>query len=68
VLVPAADDAALAGALDELLRAERLRRQIGADGRALVETRFQKERMVDETEALYVRLLTNRRVAPAGPR
>lgn len=68
VLVPAADDAALVGALDELLRAERLRRQIGADGRALVETRFQKERMVDETEALYVRLLTNRRVAPAGPR
>lgn len=68
VLVPPDDDPALVDALGELLRAERLRRQVGAEGRALVEARFQKERMVEETEALYLRLLEERRVAGAGPR
>jgi glycosyltransferase involved in cell wall biosynthesis len=57
VLVAAGDDTALADALGELLRDERLRREIGAGGRELVEARFGSRRMVEETEALYTRLL-----------
>jgi glycosyltransferase involved in cell wall biosynthesis len=65
VLVAPGDDTALADALGELLRDERLRREIGARGRALVEARFGSRRMVEETEAVYIDLL-GRRQAQRG--
>lgn len=57
LLVPANDEAALRAALERLTDAPELRRTMGARGRAIVETRFRLERMCEEREALFERIL-----------
>jgi len=59
-VVPPEDEAALAGQLRELLGDEELRRKIAAEGHELARTRFARERMVGDVEALYLRLLAER--------
>jgi glycosyltransferase involved in cell wall biosynthesis len=57
VLVPPRDPQALAAAVAALLDAPERRRALGARGRALVAERYSVEHVVDETDALYRRLL-----------
>jgi glycosyltransferase involved in cell wall biosynthesis len=57
LLVPPADDAALADALVRLAREPALRARLGAAGRARVRERFGLERMIDETLAVYAEVL-----------
>ena len=59
-VVPAEDEGALASQLGELLRDDALRREIAAQGQELAKTRFARERMVGDVEALYLRLLDER--------
>ena len=56
-MVPAQDEEALATELAALLKSEPARRELGAEGYALAETRFARDRMVADVEALYLRLL-----------
>jgi glycosyltransferase involved in cell wall biosynthesis len=59
-VVPPEDEAALAAGLRELLADEEMRRNIAAQGLELAETRFARDRMVADVEALYLRLLAER--------
>jgi glycosyltransferase involved in cell wall biosynthesis len=52
--VPAGQSAALAAAICRLLGSLNLARQMGRNGRALVESDFNQRRQVAETEALYL--------------
>jgi glycosyltransferase involved in cell wall biosynthesis len=56
-LVPVSDDRALAEKTISLLRDPALRRKLGDAGRARVDREFDRERMADEHERLYRRLL-----------
>jgi glycosyltransferase involved in cell wall biosynthesis len=56
-IVPQGDEAALAGALHDLLSDPRTRAAMGSAGRQRYEARFRLERMVDDTAALYRELL-----------
>jgi glycosyltransferase involved in cell wall biosynthesis len=51
--VPAGDAAALAGALAELLRDPDLRRDMGSFNRALVESHYSWDAVIDELESVY---------------
>lgn len=57
VLVPINSPEALANAINELLGDEMKRRQLAKFGRRHIEENFSFERMVDETEKLYNRVL-----------
>jgi len=59
-LLPLGADRALAEKTISLLRDPALRRKLGEAGRARVEREFDRERMVDEHEALYRRLFESR--------
>ena len=56
MLVPFGQSAGLAEAIVELARAPELRHRLGACGRELCLKLFDWRRMVDDLEALYVRL------------
>ena len=58
-LVPERDDAALAQRMAELLEDTVKRRQMGTEGRALVERRFDIHRQTEALESLYDTLLGN---------
>jgi glycosyltransferase involved in cell wall biosynthesis len=57
LLVPAHDPDALASALQTLIEAPALRRRMGEHGRNMAEQRFSLERVVDQTLAVYRKLL-----------
>ena len=57
LLVPPRDHHAMANAIATLLKDEPLRRRLGAAGFARVTERFTVERMVEETAAVYRRLV-----------
>jgi glycosyltransferase involved in cell wall biosynthesis len=61
LLVPPADDVALARAMLRIWRDPELGRSMGAAGRARVERHFDIRRMVADHEALYLELLGRRR-------
>jgi glycosyltransferase involved in cell wall biosynthesis len=54
LLVPPEDADALARAIRLLLKDPELRRRLGANGRARVETEFSLEKMIRLTEELYL--------------
>lgn len=56
LLVPPRDSAALAAALQALLRDPALRRRMGRAGRVRAEREFSTGRVIDETLAVYARL------------
>lgn len=60
LLVPPRDPVALADAILRLLGDPERRRQMGQAGRRRVMERFSAERMVDETEKLYWRILNQK--------
>jgi len=60
LLVPPADAAALARALEGLAADEGLRRRLGTAGRRRIEDRFTLERMIRTHEELYEALIENR--------
>lgn len=68
LLVPPSDSAALAQAICRLLENPHLASQFGQAGRQRVAERFSLERMVQETERLYQKLLTGSRLRAAGAR
>jgi glycosyltransferase involved in cell wall biosynthesis len=51
----------LANATIELIQASALRRQIAANGRALIEQRFTWRRIAEQYEALYAQIISERR-------
>lgn len=57
ILVPANDEDALRAALERVADAPQLRRTMGARGRAIVESRFRLERMCEERETLFERIM-----------
>jgi glycosyltransferase involved in cell wall biosynthesis len=59
LLVPRRDPPAMARALDTLLRDPTLRRRMGHDGRAFVETSLGGERMAREFDRMYQRVLAS---------
>jgi len=63
LLCPARDVDALAAAMAKLLTDPALRERMGAAGRARLEAHFRAERMVNETAALYERLLAAKKAA-----
>jgi glycosyltransferase involved in cell wall biosynthesis len=63
LLVPPRDQQAMANAIVTLLTDEPLRARMGAAGFARVSERFTVERMVDETSAVYARLVGRARAA-----
>lgn len=65
VLVPPADDAALAAGIVTLLRDPALRHTLGQAGRARVEQEFSVGRMVERTLAVYARNLEETSRSPA---
>lgn len=65
LLVPPADPAALARAIGDILRDRALARWMGDNGHGRVRETFTLERMLDETEALFERLVAARRPAAA---
>ncbi len=67
-LVAIGDVEALATALGDLIGAEELRRSYGAAGRARVEKHFTERQMVDQTLALYERLIDERLRRGRAPR
>jgi glycosyltransferase involved in cell wall biosynthesis len=58
-LVPERDEGALAGRMGELLDDPVMRHRMGAEGRALVERRFDIHRQTEALESLYDALLAN---------
>lgn len=60
ILVPPRDAAALADAIERLVRDPLLRARMGARGRRRVEEEFSEERVVEQTLALYRSLLADR--------
>ncbi|GAB4319286.1 MAG: glycosyltransferase family 4 protein [Candidatus Sumerlaeia bacterium] len=60
-LVPPAEPAPLADRLITLLRDPALRRRFGQAGREMVQREFTVERLGDETETVYGRVMKNRR-------
>jgi glycosyltransferase involved in cell wall biosynthesis len=66
LLVPPRDPPALARAIVEMIEHSTLRRETAARGRALVEERFSTLAKLNATEALYRRLLAERRKISAG--
>jgi glycosyltransferase involved in cell wall biosynthesis len=60
LLVPVKDPAALAEAIRKLAVNAELRRQMGQQGRKLVEAHFSEETVVADTLDLYRSLLKNR--------
>jgi glycosyltransferase involved in cell wall biosynthesis len=58
-LVPERDPDSLAGRIGELLDNPARRYQMGAEGRALVEQRFDIDRQTATLESLYDSLLSN---------
>jgi glycosyltransferase involved in cell wall biosynthesis len=64
ILLPPRDKAALLDALSELAANAQLRARFGANGREFIRERFSVERMVEDTRALYLRLLRERHLAP----
>jgi glycosyltransferase involved in cell wall biosynthesis len=63
-LAPAGDTSALADGLERLARDPDLREQMGAAGRERVLARYAVERLLDDTDRLYRRLLADRASAP----
>ncbi len=59
-LAPAGDPGALASALARLAADPELRARMGANGRRRMRERYATERMVDDVEALYRRVLADR--------
>ncbi len=59
-LVDVGDVDAIAGALERLARDPELSRRLGERGRELVVPRYRVERLVDDVDALYRELLTER--------
>jgi glycosyltransferase involved in cell wall biosynthesis len=57
LLVPPRDPQAIADAIQQLTEDPALRQRMGAAGRALVEKAFSEERTVEQTLALYQRLV-----------
>ena len=66
LLVPPHNAGALAEAILRLLTDESLRRRMGEAGLARVRERFNVERMVDETLAVYARVAGRPRAAGNG--
>ncbi|MBF0495121.1 MAG: glycosyltransferase, partial [Deltaproteobacteria bacterium] len=60
LLVPINDAAAVARAILHLLRDKDLGRRLGLTGRELVARVYDREKMVDQTEQLYYRLVAAR--------
>ncbi len=60
-LVPPDDPESLATALTRVLSSRGLRKELGAAGRARVETHFTLQRKLDRSESLYRRLIENRK-------
>jgi glycosyltransferase involved in cell wall biosynthesis len=56
ILVPPRDHDAMADAIVKLLKDEELRKAMGAEGRALANTRFNADRMVQDTLRVYERV------------
>jgi glycosyltransferase involved in cell wall biosynthesis len=56
IIVPEGDAAALARALDTLVRDPHKRSVMGEQGRKRVQTRFSQQTVVEQTYALYQRL------------
>ena len=56
ILVPARDHDAMADAIVKLLKDEELRNAMGAEGRSLANTRFNADRMVQDTLRVYERV------------
>jgi glycosyltransferase involved in cell wall biosynthesis len=63
-LLPARDVAALARALDELVRDATLRERLGAKGRRLCSEKFRHERMTVQVRGLYEKLLAEHGTPP----
>ncbi len=61
LLVPAADPAALARAIETLLGDPELRQSLGRAGRRRVVERYSLDRLIDSIETLYASLLAERR-------
>jgi glycosyltransferase involved in cell wall biosynthesis len=61
LLVPPGDPPALAAAIDRILREPELARRLGRAGRRRVEERFTLERLVRDTERVYVNALAGSR-------
>ena len=61
LVVPPRDSTALARAINQLLADPDLRRRLGEKGRRRAEQELSKETMIEETVALYERLLSNGR-------
>lgn len=57
-LVPVGDVSSLASSLDHLLRDRKLRTAIGANARQTITERFNLEMMIDQTEQVYLEVLT----------
>ncbi|MBZ8134262.1 glycosyl transferase family 1 [Afifella sp. IM 167] len=64
-LVPPADPAALADALERLISDRPLRERLGEGARLLIEEHFEQGRIVEQTMALYGSLLPG--ASPRGP-
>jgi glycosyltransferase involved in cell wall biosynthesis len=61
LIVPPRDERALADAIVELLENEQLRRELGANARQRVETRFRPEAVGERTVAVYERAIAGGR-------
>lgn len=65
-LIPPGDDATLVRRMIELAESRELRTRLGEAGREFVRARFSVETLVDEQQALYVRLSRERGLAKTG--
>ena len=68
LLIPAANPAAMAAAIDRLLTNPSLARELGARARQVIVDRFSLDRMVANTAAVYEDLLARKRRPAALPR
>jgi glycosyltransferase involved in cell wall biosynthesis len=65
--VPADDQEALAAGLVKLAQDNELRRELGVRGRAFVESRYPKERLVEDIKGLYSELMSDQVAAIESP-